>query len=207
MFSLKLQKGGEEESNYEDEEYEDDEEDQYSEDEDADGVVDIDPPEGKLLVAPEEALLSANNGPRPRSTQSDPASTPTRQRSKQRSSVQSYSDNDSNSGKLQKANKKKAKSAKGKHARFAVTKPRRSITGDRDGGEWTDSEDEEDRRQQRMQDPRWSHVAPTILPSLGPKMSSQAPRVPAGSEREGTPLAMLSLAENARVLGLFQQRR
>ena len=94
------------------------------------------------------------------------------------------------------------KSAKGKQTRFVVTKPKRSVTGERPG-DWTDSDDEEDRRLERKV--RWSHV-PARFPSLGTKNPSQAPRVPEGSERSGTPLAMLSLAENARVLGLFQQR-
>jgi|TARA_B110000091_G_C13671704_1_gene414035 hypothetical protein len=144
-------------------------------------------------------VVATNLGPRPRSTQSDPASTPTRRRSRQQM-AQSYSDNES-SGK-QKVAKKKNKSAKGKQTRFVVTKPKRSVTGERPG-DWTDSDDEEDRRLERKV--RWSHV-PARFPSLGTKNPSQAPRVPEGSERSGTPLAMLSLAENARVLGLFQQR-
>ena len=108
----------------------------------------------------------------------------------------SYSDNES--GGKQKVSKKKIKnkSAKGKQkARFVVARPKKSITGDRDG-DWTDSEDEEDRRLQRIQDPKWSHV-PSRFPALG---TSTDPNEIADS----TNYAILSLAENAAALGLFQ---
>ncbi len=203
LMEAKVEKT-EDDEEYDDEEYEDDEDERYSGDEDEEGV-DLDTDEQGNLVSSSTKQMVAGLQQRPRSTQSDPASTPGRRRSKQRIAL-SLSDNESASGDKKKVKKKKNKSAHaGKQTRFVVTKPKREISGERPG-DWTDSDDEEDRRVQRFQDPRWSHV-PARFPSLGGKIQSQAPRVPQGSEREGTPLAMLSLRDNAQVLGLFQQRR
>jgi hypothetical protein len=201
IFSLMNTIKAFDENNYDDEDYEEDDENDYDDDPDGEDETNY---EGNALALSSSSsgmqqVSSTNHGQRPRSTQSDPASTPTRRQSRQRVSL-SYSDNESSgTGKVE---KKKSKSAKGKQAHFIVTKPKRSVAGDRPG-DWTDSDDEEDRRLERKV--RWSHV-PSRFPIVGTKNPSQAPRVPEGSQREGTPLAMLSLAENARVLGLFQQR-
>jgi hypothetical protein len=102
-----------------------------------------------------------------------------------------------------------AKRRRSKKKGFIVAKPKRSLGGEREGIEFREMrQEEEERRVQRR-----ALILPSAPGTLGPlqratrRETQQAPRVPEGSLRAGTPLAMLSLAQNAASLGLFQARR
>jgi hypothetical protein len=189
------------EDNYDDDDYEEDaqDDDHYSDDEDL--IQDEkDNADDSQDWRQAKVNVNANTGAnldraRPRSTQSDPASTPAWSRSQRRRHQGKEKDRKKSSKSA------KTRSGKQKRATFVVSRPRRDVSGDRPG-DWTDSEDEEERRQERVR--AFAHVSPRF-PKLAQKHHTPGTST-LPTNREGTPLAMLSLAESAAELGLFQRK-